>query len=177
MADIDLERILPKARALDDQALSELYTHYHPKIVKFIYYRTNPKYAEDLASDVFVKVIRSIPKQHGNFDAWIYRIARNVIIDKGRHLNSRPEAELTQEYAENVEDHKKQQDSVNSAMDIHHALEQLNDEQREFLTLKFIQGLDNNDIADITGKKVGALRAMQFRALKALKDIFKRGES
>ena len=175
--EIDLESVLPKARLLDDQALSELYKHYYPKIVKFIYYRTAPKYAEDLASDVFVKVIRSIPKQSGNFDAWIYRIARNVMIDKGRHVNSRPEVELSQEYAENVEDVRKQQESVNDAMDIHHALEQLNDEQREFLTLKFIQGLDNKDIADITGKEIGALRAMQFRALKSLKNIFKRGES
>lgn len=168
MKEFDIDSVLAKARKLDEQVMAELYEHYHPKILKFIYYRVGPDKAEDLTSDVFIKVLRSIAKQNGNFDAWLYKIARNVIIDKARYANSRPEVELNQEYAEHIEDAKNVHLRIDAELDIQQALIKVNDEQREFLTLKFIQGLNNKEISAITGKSVGALRIMQFRALKAL---------
>ncbi|MCF6174704.1 MAG: RNA polymerase sigma factor [Victivallaceae bacterium] len=168
MNEFDLDNVLERARTLDDEAMTELYQFYYPKIVKFIYYRARPNDAEDLAGEVFLKVIRSIKNQRGNFEAWLYRIARNVIIDKGRYMNSRPETELNGEFAEQIEDTTRVHASIDAKLDIHHALSQVNDEQREFLIFKFIQGLNNKEIAMITDKSIGALRAIQFRALKAL---------
>ncbi len=168
MKEFDIDSVLVKARELDEHAMTELYQYYHPKILKFIHYRVSPGKAEDLTSDVFVKVIRSIKKQNGNFEAWLYKIARNVIIDKARYSNSRPEVELNQEYAEHIEDTKNVHSHVDATLDIQQALAKVNDEQREFLTLKFIQGLNNKEISELTGKSVGALRTMQFRALEAL---------
>lgn len=168
MEEFDINNLIKKARELDEYALTELYGHYYPKILKFIHYRVHPAKAEDLTSDVFVKVLRSINKQKGNFEAWLYKIARNVIIDKARYSNSRPEVELNQEYSEHIKDAKSVHARIDMEMDIQQALLNVNDEQREFLTLKFIQGLSNKEISEITGQNIGALRAMQFRALKAL---------
>ncbi len=168
---IDLDDVLERARNLDDKAMTELYQFYYPKIVKFIYYRARANDAEDLAGEVFLKVIKSIKNQHGNFEAWLYRIARNVIIDKGRYMSSRPETELNNEFAQHIEDTESVHDAIDAKLDIHHALSQVNDEQREFLIFKFIQGLNNKEIAVITEKSIGALRAIQFRALKALNGV------
>jgi len=169
--EFDLDNIVERARNLDNVAITELYQFYYPKIVKFIYYRTRANDAEDLAGEVFLKVIKSIKNQHGNFEAWLYKIARNVIIDKGRYMSSRPETELNDEFAEHIEDNSSVHRTIDAKFDIHHALQQVNDEQREFLILKFIQGLNNKEIAEITNKSIGALRAIQFRALKALNGV------
>lgn len=171
MKEFDIDKVLVKARELDEQAMAELYQYYHPKILKFMYYRVSPGKAEDLTSDVFVKVIRSISRQHGNFAAWLYRIARNVIVDSLRYSSRRPEVELNQEYAEHIEDTENVHSRIDAEMDIQQALAKLNDQQREFLSLKFIQGLNNKEISEITGKSVGALRIMQLRALEALNRV------
>jgi RNA polymerase sigma factor (sigma-70 family) len=59
-------------------------------------------------------------------------------------------------------------------MDMESALALMNEEHRELLTLKFVQGLTNEEIGEITGQKVSAIRAMQFRALKAMRAVLDR---
>ena len=86
-------------------------------------------------------------------------------------MSSRPETELNDEFATHIEDTTSVHAVIEAKLDIHHALSQVNDEQREFLIFKFIQGLDNKEIAIITEKSIGALRAIQFRALKALNGV------
>lgn len=78
----NLEEILKKARKLDEEALGVLTREYYPRIFRFFYYRTKTKEdAEDLTSEVFVKVVGAIRKQKGNFEAWLFKIARNLLID------------------------------------------------------------------------------------------------
>ena len=62
---------------------------------------------------------------------------------------------------------------VGRQMDVRGALDKLTDDQRELVALKFIQGLSNADIAEVTGRRPGAIRALQFRALCALRDILR----
>jgi DNA-directed RNA polymerase specialized sigma24 family protein len=59
-------------------------------------------------------------------------------------------------------------------MDVQAALAEVSDEHREFLTLKFVQGLTNGEISEITGQNLNAVRAMQFRALKSMRKILDR---
>ena len=61
--------------------------------------------------------------------------------------------------------------AVGGRMDIKDAIARLTEEQRELVTLKFIQGLSTADVAEITGRREGAVRALQFRALSALRDL------
>ena len=166
--DKELSDIIEKAKNCDEQALTKLYKLYYPKLVKYMYYRVPLGDAEDLASNVFVKVLKALGRQSGNFEAWLYRIAKNVIVDSFRYKAGHPVTELEKEDAEKIIETGDVHQKINNSIDIQYALSKLNDEQREFLILKFIQGLDNKAIAKITGKSIGALRALQFRALKAI---------
>ena len=165
---IEIEEMMSKARRFDDKALADIYRHYYPKLLKFMHYRVGAEKAEDLTSEVFLKVLRSIDKQNGNFEAWLYKIARNVIIDKARYTGSRPEVPMEEHIMDNLAEKKSVHNTINDAMDIQYALSTVSDDHREFLVLKFIQGLDNKKISEMTGKSIGALRALQFRALKAI---------
>ncbi len=166
-----LDQWLAKAREKEPEALSKLCTHYYPLLLRFMRYRVGADIAEDLAGETIVKIMRSIHRQNGRFEPWLYRLARNVIIDHVRHRNARPEVEMNEEQLETLTDGNTPSERVEQSMDVQVALEKISDEHREFLTFKFIQGLDNHEIGQITGQKMNAVRAMQFRALKAMREV------
>ena len=168
MTKFNTEKWLEKARMLDPEALTELYEYYYPKVYKFVYYRTNSNEADDLTGEIFLKVMKAISRQSGSLDAWIFRIARNTVVDFFRRRDMHSEVELTDAHLETIPDKENMHKKIENKIDILQALDKVNDEYREFLTLKFIAGLSNDELAEITGKTHGALRAMQFRALKAL---------
>lgn len=79
--------LLKKARRLDEAALAEICQDYYERIYRFIYYRVRTKEdAEDLTNEVFIRMVSNIRNQNGNFDAWIYTIARNIITDYYRKV-------------------------------------------------------------------------------------------
>ena len=169
-----LSSLLERARAQELDALTELCAAYYPKILRFMRYRVGPNEADDLAGEVFVKVMRSIGSQTGSFDAWLYRLARNVIVDRVRYHQARPETELSDAMTETIANGKNAHAARTAHMDMESALAMMNEEHRELLTLKFVQGLTNEEIGEITGQKVSAIRAMQFRALKAMRAVLDR---
>ncbi|MEI7451605.1 MAG: sigma-70 family RNA polymerase sigma factor [Candidatus Falkowbacteria bacterium] len=79
------EKIIAKCQAGDKEAFSVLYDFYIAKIYNFVFYKVFSKTeAEDLVSQVFLKALKNINKfttKEGNFSAWLYRIARNTVID------------------------------------------------------------------------------------------------
>lgn len=166
--------LLQRARKHDPDALAELCAAYYPKMLKFMRYRVGPGEADDLTGEVFVKVMRSIGSQTGSFDAWLYRVARNVIVDRVRYHQARPETELTDTMAETLTNGKETHAAADTRMDVDTALAAMNDEHRELLTLKFVQGMSNEEISEITGQNLNAIRAMQFRALKAMRTVLDR---
>jgi len=62
--------------------------------------------------------------------------------------------------------------AVGLRIDLESAIAQLTDDQRELVTLKFIQGLSNTEIGAVTGRKPEAIRVLQFRALSALRRFY-----
>ena len=171
--DLDLPGLLKFAKNQEIDALAELYERFYPKVLKYMYYRVSPADAEDLAGEVFVRVLRSIEKQFESFEAWLYRIAANVIIDRARRIKVRKESEMNETMAETLAVKDPPEAGLDRNADITDAMEQLTDEQKEFVVLKFLQGLSNEDTGAIMNRNAGALRALQFRALSALRDILK----
>ncbi|MFQ5867615.1 MAG: RNA polymerase sigma factor [bacterium] len=172
---INLEAILEKARQLDETALATLTKEFYPVVFRYFYYRTKVKEdAEDLASEVFVRLVGSIKTQKGDFTAWLFRIARNLLIDYYRKRGRLKETSLEQMGNESLPDfHRYDKDTLH-AEDIKKMLSFLTDEQREVITLKFLEGYSNEEIAQIMNKSAGAVKALQFRALSALRDILKK---
>lgn len=164
------ERLLEKARRAEPEALAALCSEYYPKLLKYMHYRVDAASAEDLVGEVFVRVLRGIHGQKGSFPAWLYRIAANVVVDHGRKKRTKRETQMSDAH-ENPAPEPSLSETVARQLDLRQALAKLTGEQRELVTLKFIQGLANADISEITGRKPAAVRALQFRALSSLRNI------
>jgi RNA polymerase sigma-70 factor (ECF subfamily) len=169
--DFILEEVLARAKALEPEAMAALCTHYYPRVLKFMYYRTDRNDAEDLVGEVFLRVMRSLAGQNGNFEAWLFKIARNIVVDHGKARSKRLSLTADNEALENMPSKTDSVAVIDVEMDVEKALRHLNDEQREVLLLHFIQGFGCLEIADIMKKSHGAVRALQFRGLSALRKI------
>jgi RNA polymerase sigma-70 factor (ECF subfamily) len=114
--------------------------------------------------------VESLPKQKGSFPAWVFRIARNLVTDSYRRGAVRQEVAWPAEQME-------AQPAPDSAGDLpflphqlERALASLTPEQQEVVHLRFVEGLSASEIGEIQGRAVGAVRALQFRALATLKE-------
>lgn len=169
-------QLIQKAVAGDADAFAGLYDAYVDEVYRFVLHRVNDEQtAEDITSQVFLKAWDNLGRYKARglpFGAWLFQIARNTVID---HYRTRKETipfdadVLTQpDPAANV---AKQVEKRLEGEWLHSILVRLTDEQREVLTLKFINGLKTEEVAKVMGKRQGAIRALQMRALQALADI------
>jgi RNA polymerase sigma-70 factor (ECF subfamily) len=169
----ELVRIVEDAKQNNNDALSKLCKYVYGKIFGYTYYRVRQREdAEDLTSEVILKMIKSLRNQKGNFLAWVYRIATNTVIDFYRQRSRRHEISLD-ELKQDIPSPEAPKDIL-SENRMKEALSHLTPEQADVITLKFIQEYNNDEIAKIMGKTVGAIKVLQFRALKALREYFRK---
>jgi RNA polymerase sigma-70 factor (ECF subfamily) len=168
------EEVLEKARQLDEYALGTLITECYPFIFRYLYYRSVTREdAEDLTSEVFVRVVNSIKSQKGYFPAWLIRIAKNLLTDYYRKRGKSRETCL-EEIQEPFSDSDENRKDTLQADDIRRMLDRLTDDQKEVIVLKFIEGNSNEEIAKIMSKSIGAIKTLQFRGLLALRVFLKK---
>ena len=126
--------------------------------------------ADNLLGDVFFHVARSIGRFSGDSDAarrWVFTIAHHRLIDHRRRRVVRPV-----EVSSSPPDRAAPADPPTSLdPDLEAALAQLTDEQREVVLLRFVADLSLDEVSRITRRPVGAVKAMQARALARLSSI------
>lgn len=171
MTDHPKAEVFRAAREGDRESLATLCGLFYPRVLKYMRYRVDAASAEDLTDEVFLRVVGHIGSQKASFVAWLYRIAANVVIDHNRAKARRPERAWDDEVAKTFQSGEISSEVSDRHMDIESAMTTLTDEQRELVTLKFIQGLSNAEIAETSGRSMEAIRALQFRALKALREV------
>jgi len=150
-----------------------LYNEYFEKIYNFIYFRVSHREtAEDLASLTFIKSLESINSfnaDYGFFSSWLYKIARNNIID---HYRRKKEID-------NIDDHTeiKAEDKTEYDLDIKYKFEkvdkyikELTPEQREILIMRIWDQLSYREIAKIVGKSEENCKVIFSRCLKVIKE-------
>lgn len=171
--DKELIQLLEKAKFNDSRSLGTLCAHFYSKIYRFIYYRVNKvEDAEDLTSEVCLRVVKSIHEQKGSFYAWIFSIASNMITDHYRRSVVRSNVESVGDSIEEMIDKGNKQNELLEQKELRQSLKKLTEEQQEVVVLKFIEGYETDEIANMLGKSSGAIRAIQFRALTALRNNF-----
>lgn len=170
--DEELLQLLNRAKFNDSRAVGKLCVHFYSKIYRFVYYRVNAvEDAEDITSEVCLRVIKSIHEQKGSFYAWIFRIASNMITDHYRRRVVRSNVESAGDSIEEMVDADSNQSELIEQLELRQALKRLTEDQQEVIVLKFIEGYDTDEIAHLVGKSTGAVRAIQFRALTALRNM------
>jgi RNA polymerase sigma-70 factor, ECF subfamily len=168
-------QIIQRAQEYEEAALQSLYEVYYPKVYNYSFLQLGDVHAaEDLASDVMLKMVESIKgyKFKGlPFSAWVFRIARNRLIDLHRRRKRRGEVDLSESLASTLASPQAMAERAIERGQLQVALKYLTDEQRQVIVLKFIEGFDNRSIGAIMGRSEGAIKSLQHRALGALRRV------
>ncbi|MGH3343728.1 MAG: ECF subfamily RNA polymerase sigma factor, BldN family [Carbonactinosporaceae bacterium] len=162
------------AQGGDGEAFAQLYETYIDTVYRYVYYRVGGRaVAEDLTSETFLRALRRIGSftwQGRDFGAWLVTIARNLVADHFKSSRFRLEVTTGEMLdADGVE--TSPEDSVLEALSnasLIDAIKQLNAQQQECVTLRFLQGLSVAETARIMGKNEGAIKTLQYRAVRTL---------
>ncbi|KKL04973.1 hypothetical protein LCGC14_2610730 [marine sediment metagenome] len=167
--------LVQRAQTLDEGALASLYSTFYPRIYNYVFLHLGDvQTAEDLVSEVMLKVLESIKKYQFKgtpFSAWVFRIARNKLIDLHRRRKRRGEVNLTEPLAAMQVTPQVMAERALDRGQLHLALKYLTEDQRQVIVLKFIEGFDNASVARILGRSEGAIKSLQHRALNSLRRI------
>ncbi|MCW2573218.1 MAG: polymerase subunit sigma-24 [Frankiales bacterium] len=177
--------LVERAQSGDAEAFGELYDRYVDLVYRYVYYRVGTsQLAEDLTSETFLRALRRISTftwQGRDVGAWFVTIARNLIAD--HYKSGRYRLEMTAEdvstvgpAAQLVSDGP--ENAVLEAMQnkvLLEAIKQLNAEQQECIVLRFLQGLSVAETAQAMGKNDGAIKALQYRAIRSLGRLLPEG--
>ena len=173
MDDETIDRLVGLAQEGDLQAFGSIFDAYHASVYRFIASRINrPSDAEDLTQLVFVKALEALPRYKARgipFGGWLFRLARNAVIDHVRTRREHDELDAASDRA--TEDAGPE--GVASLRDdlaaVAAALRELTPDQREVIALRFFAGLSAREAAEAMGRQEGTIRGLQFRAIAALR--------
>jgi RNA polymerase sigma-70 factor (ECF subfamily) len=176
-AGADLVDLVARAQAGEAEAFGALYDRYVDVVYRYVYYRvSNQALTEDMVSETFLRALRRITSftwQGRDFGAWLVTIARNLIAD--HYKSSRYKVEVTT--AEMLDADRATDGPEDAVLDsmtnvtLLEAVKMLGPEQQECVVLRFLQGFSVSETALAMGKTDGAIKALQYRAVQALKRL------
>jgi RNA polymerase sigma-70 factor (ECF subfamily) len=165
--------VLDAARRGEPAGVEAVYRRYAPAVLGWFRARLGDGHlAEDLTGDAFVAIIGALPSYSGgpeSFAGWLFTLVRRDFVDHLRRTSRRPELLL----AEPV-DTELAPDAADEAIaradseTVRTALAQLSPDQQEVLVLRVVAGLTAGEVAEQTGRTVGAVKALQHRGLDSL---------
>lgn len=175
MSVYDEQSALNGLRNLDSQSIGAVYDQYFPEVFRYVRYRINDDaIAEDIASDVFVRLLEASQKRRGpdtNIKGWLIATASNVVNDHLRRQYRRPTEALSDAMPDGSSSVHAEIDSREQNREVRFAYTQLTSEQQDVLALRFGQGYSLEETATFMKKKVNAVKALQFRALATLQRL------
>jgi RNA polymerase sigma-70 factor (ECF subfamily) len=172
----DVIALVDRARTGEPDAFASLYDRYVDRVYRFVLYRVSgdTALAEDITSEVFVRALRKIKGftwQGRDVGAWFVTIARNLVLDHFKSGRFRLEvigADPGEATREGVVDPEDAALSRVSQADLYRAIQQLGNEQQEVIYWRFLQSYSVAEAAAAMDKSEGAIKALQYRAVKAL---------
>ena len=157
---------------LDAQAISAIYDQYFSEVYRYVRYRINDDHtAEDIASDVFVRLLEAAQKKQGpqsSLKGWLIATASHSVNDHLRRQYRRPVEALPDSMPDGGPSLHAEIDAREQNRVVQSAYAQLSAEQQHVLALRFGQGYSLEETATHLKKNVNAVKALQFRALASL---------
>ncbi|GAA2396895.1 hypothetical protein Cme02nite_60820 [Catellatospora methionotrophica] len=177
--------LVERAQQGDSEAFGLIYDRYVDTVFRFIYFRVgNRPLAEDLTSDTFLRALKRISSftwQGRDLGAWLVTIARNLVADHFKSGRYRLEVTTGDVLDADREDRGPEGSPETAVVDhitnvaLLTAVKQLNPEQQECIVLRFLQGFSVAETAQSMGKNEGAIKALQYRAVRALARLLPEG--
>ncbi len=170
---------IKEAKKGSKEAFGALYDHYLPQIYRFVLFKVSRKdEAEDICHEVFLSAWKNMPSYKDKgfpFSSWLYQIARNAVIDFYRTSKSSVQIELVDENSiQLVQSSQKELDTALEMEMVRKCLSKIRPDYQDLIIMRFIEEMENSEIASALKKSEGAIRLMQHRALKELKDIYQK---
>jgi len=161
----------------DTNAFARLYDRYVDVVFRYVLFRVGDReLAEDVTSETFLRALRritSVSYQGRDVGAWFVTIARNLVLDHVKSSRFRLEVATAEvDDQRRVEFGPEQQviSRVTTAA-LLECVEQLGDDQRECIVLRFLQGLSVAETAEVMNRNEGAVKALQHRAVRRLAQL------
>jgi RNA polymerase sigma-70 factor (ECF subfamily) len=168
-------------QAGDQQAFGQLYDRYHEMVFRYVLFRVGDRQlAEDLTAETFLRALRriqSVSYQGRDIGAWFVTIARNLVLDHVKSSRYRLE-QTTSEIADlSPATSGPEQQVLDGATheELLRCVAKLNADQKECITLRFLQGLSVAETARLMERNEGAVKALQHRAVRRLAQLLPEG--
>ncbi len=172
----DEARLIREAQQGQAEACAALYDLHYDAVYRYCLFRVGDvKLAQDLTSEVFLRMVERLDafKPRGRpLLAWLYTIARNLVIDEHRRNGKARLVPLTEASNSSLDREQDPIRGVDRRLQtecLAAALAHLTEDQRQVIILRFMEDYRNGQVARILGKSEGAIKALQHRALKALR--------
>lgn len=170
---VEEKRLIQAASKGDSQAFATLYRANVQMIFRYVYYRvSDSQLAEDLTADVFTKAFKAMGsyKDSGKpLVAWLYRIAHARVVDHYRKTERRPnETDIEKVSVSTSADMDNRLLRQQTAKALRLAISELTADQQQVVILRFIEDKRLEEVAQLMGKNVNAIKALQHRALRSL---------
>lgn len=169
-ADAEDERLLIEAAQKDPARFGELYENNFARVYAYIVRRVRDRSeAEDLTSEVFHSALAGLPRfewRGAPFAAWLFKIASNAIIDRGKRAGNQPQPAIPELSAQ---DPLEIDDEIELRAQLYQLVERLPMDQRRVVSMRFSEQKSIKEIASELGRSEGAVKQLQFRALEKLR--------
>ena len=166
----DADSWLPGVRRLDPEALGAVYDALSPELFRFAYRLLgDSQVAEDVVAETFSRLLKAVRQGGGPevyLRAYLYRVAHNLAMDHHRAATPLP---LDEADPRLTVDAPPEPADLRDRQAAREALWRLTADQRQVIVLKFYQGLDNEEVAAVLKKPVGAVKSLQHRALDSMR--------
>ena len=158
---------------MERQRYTKFYQHNFKRIYRYVYFRVgkNQAVAEDLVAEIFIKALEHFDDYDPKISesAWIYRIAHNRILNYWR--DSKLTVDVDDPGVKAVLGGEDYRTKFNERLDIEALLSHLTEEEREFVTLKYLSGYRYSTIGGMFGKSTSAVKMATHRAIQKLKAL------
>lgn len=170
----ELKRTVRRAANGDEDAAGALFDNYYPRVFRYALGKlARAEDAEDVAAETFARVLRDLDRfkwKGGGFEAWLFRIASNLIVDHVRAAQRERAEDVTTETLDLTTPEQAALVSETRS-ELGRVVDRLGDDQKEVVLLRFAAGLDTLETGRAMGRNANAVRQLQHRALENLRQM------
>lgn len=168
----DEQNLLQRASRLETQALAEIYDTYSPRIYRYaMRLLGDMTLAEECVAETFVRFLKSLQERRGpreNLQAFLYRITHNLIVDTYRRRDQEKASGLSDALRSEADVPEEEAAQRIRQEEVRQAIRRLTPDQQLVISLKYLEEWSNEEIARTLRKPIGAVKALQHRALRSM---------